>query len=227
VQRFTAEFIEAARPCRRLPGGRWFADETYIKVSGRWMYLYRAVDQHGQVIDVRLSKRRDLPAARAFFARALLVGMTPTEVITDRAHAYPKALGELAPAALRVADQYANNRQCCIGWSWHESPYAAGVSDGGSECVEGDPKAVVRRFVGAEFVAAASKVPDERMSCSESLGRLRAFQSAHRPQPRLQPAVIGLDRIVRIPLHMCIADGTSRPRRGDTLAPDRSSPRSA
>jgi transposase, IS6 family len=88
VQRFTAEFIEAARPCRRLPGTRWFVDETYVKISGSWTYLYRAIDQHGQVIDVYLSRRRDLPASRAFFARALAVGITPTEVTTDRAHAY-------------------------------------------------------------------------------------------------------------------------------------------
>jgi IS6 family transposase len=64
VQRFTVEFIEAARPCRRLPGDRWFVDETYVKISGRWTYLYRAVDQHGQVIDGYLSKQRDLLAAR-------------------------------------------------------------------------------------------------------------------------------------------------------------------
>ena len=57
VQRFTAEFIEAARPCRRLLGDRWYVDETYVKISGRWTYLYRAVDQYGQVIDVMLSSR--------------------------------------------------------------------------------------------------------------------------------------------------------------------------
>src|ERR1035438_4277622 len=57
VQRFTPEFIEAARPCRHVPGDRWFADETYVKVAGRWTYLYRAIDQHGQVIDVLLSQR--------------------------------------------------------------------------------------------------------------------------------------------------------------------------
>ena len=44
VQRFTPEFIEAARFCRHTPGDRWFADETYIKVAGQWTYLYRAVD---------------------------------------------------------------------------------------------------------------------------------------------------------------------------------------
>jgi transposase, IS6 family len=52
VQRFTPEFTEAARPCRHAPGDRWFADETHVKVAGQWTYLYRAVDQYGQVIDV-------------------------------------------------------------------------------------------------------------------------------------------------------------------------------
>jgi transposase, IS6 family len=97
VQRFTSEFIEVARPCRRLPGGRWFVDETYVKISGRWTYLYRAIGQHGQVIDVMLSTRRDLSAARAFFARALAVGVTPIEVTTDRAPVYLRVLDEYAP----------------------------------------------------------------------------------------------------------------------------------
>jgi len=46
VQRFTPEFVEAARTCRHVPGDRWFVDETYVKVNGRWTYLYRAVDQY-------------------------------------------------------------------------------------------------------------------------------------------------------------------------------------
>jgi transposase, IS6 family len=85
VQRFTAEFIEAARLCRHAPGDRWFADETYIKVAARWSHLYRAIDQHGQVIDVMLSARRDLAAARRFFTQALRAGTILAGVITDRA----------------------------------------------------------------------------------------------------------------------------------------------
>jgi transposase-like protein len=53
VRRFTPLLVEAARPCRHTPGDRWFVDETYVKVLGRWRYLYRAVDQFGQVIDVQ------------------------------------------------------------------------------------------------------------------------------------------------------------------------------
>jgi transposase, IS6 family len=47
VQRFTPLFTDAARPLRHATGDRWFVDETYVKVAGRWRYLYRAVDQHG------------------------------------------------------------------------------------------------------------------------------------------------------------------------------------
>src|SRR4051812_46695694 len=55
VQRFTPLLIEAARPCRHAVGDRWFVDETYVKVAGVWCYVYRAVDQFGQVIDVYVS----------------------------------------------------------------------------------------------------------------------------------------------------------------------------
>jgi transposase, IS6 family len=109
AQRFTPEFIEAAKPCRHAPGDRWFAGETYIKVAGRWAYLYRAVDQHGQVIDFLLSARRDLGAARRFFTRALQAGTVPAEVTTDRAPAYPRVPDELAPSAMHTVEQHANN----------------------------------------------------------------------------------------------------------------------
>jgi len=109
VQTFTPEFIDAARPARHAAGERWFVDETYVKVAGRWSYLYRAVDQHGQVIDVLLSTRRDAAAARRFFARALRFGPSPVEVTTDRAPVYPRLIEEMAPTARHVTEQYANN----------------------------------------------------------------------------------------------------------------------
>jgi IS6 family transposase len=55
VQRFTPRLIDAAQPCRHAVGDRWFADETYVKVAGRWRYVYRAVDDQNQVIDVLVS----------------------------------------------------------------------------------------------------------------------------------------------------------------------------
>jgi IS6 family transposase len=109
VQRFTPELIDAARPSRHVAGDRWFVDETYLKVAGRWAYLYRAIDQHGQVIDVVASPRRDLAATRRFFAQALTAARRPTEVTTDRAPAYPRVLDEAVPGACHVMEQYANN----------------------------------------------------------------------------------------------------------------------
>src|SRR5712691_7300866 len=80
VQRFTPRLIDAARPCRHAVGHRWFVDETYVKVAGVWRYVYRAVDQHGQVIDVYVSVRRDIAAARRFFNTALSAHGAPGEV---------------------------------------------------------------------------------------------------------------------------------------------------
>jgi transposase, IS6 family len=109
VQRFTPLLIDAARPCRHVPGDRWFVDETYVKVAGRWVYLYRAIDQYGQVIDVLVSQKRDLATTRRFFARALEPGPHPIEVNTDRAPAYSPVIEELIPAACHVTEQYSNN----------------------------------------------------------------------------------------------------------------------
>ena len=109
VQRFTPLLIDAARPCRHAPGDRWFVDETYVKVAGQWVYLYRAIDQFGQVIDVLVSEKRNLAATHLFFTRLLEHGVPPTEVSTDRAAAYPRVLDELLPGACHVMKQYANN----------------------------------------------------------------------------------------------------------------------
>ena len=87
--------------------------ETYVKVSGVWRYVYRAVDQQGQVIDVYLSQRRDIASARTFFTAALTVHGVPTEVITDRAPALANLIEDLVPAALHNTGQYENNRVEC------------------------------------------------------------------------------------------------------------------
>jgi transposase-like protein len=95
---------------RHSAGDRWFVDETYVKVAGRWRYLYRAVDQYGQVIDVLLSEQRDTAAAGRFFTRALTYGPAPVEVTTDNAGPYLRVPADLAPTAAHVTEQYANNR---------------------------------------------------------------------------------------------------------------------
>ena len=78
---------------RRGPAG------PAVKVSGVWSYVYRAVDQHGQVIDVYVSRPRDIASARTFFTAALSVHDEPTEVVTDRAPALANVVEDLVPAA--------------------------------------------------------------------------------------------------------------------------------
>ena len=110
VQRFMPLVADAARPCRHAVGDRWQVDETYVKVAGQWRYVYRAIDQTGQVIDVFVSWQRDANAARRFFQQAMgATKVAPIEVATDKAPVYPGVLEEL-PAAWHRSDQYANNR---------------------------------------------------------------------------------------------------------------------
>jgi transposase-like protein len=110
VQRFAPLLADAARFTRHAPGGRWFVDETYVKFNGVWRYVYRAIDQHGQVVDVLVSARRDADAARRFFHRALAIPrVTPIEVVTDAAPVYPAVLDELIPSAWHHVQRHANN----------------------------------------------------------------------------------------------------------------------
>jgi IS6 family transposase len=110
VQRFTPLLADAARPCRHAVGDRWYVDETYVKVAGRWRYVYRAIDQYGQIIDVCVSVRRDAQAARRFFTIALCAHGEPTEVVTDRAWTLLAVVDELLPGVCHNTVQYANNR---------------------------------------------------------------------------------------------------------------------
>ena len=109
VQRFTPVLMEAALPCRHAVGNRWFVDETYVKVGGVWRYVCRAVDQHGQVIDIYVSQRRNTEAARRFFDRVLADHEPPVEVITDKAQALLAAIDDVLPDALPNTDRYATD----------------------------------------------------------------------------------------------------------------------
>ena len=111
VLRFMPLLAEAARPCRHAVGDRWSVVETYVRVAGQWRYVYRAIDQFGQVVDVLVTPRRDAKAARRFFQRAIATTkVRPVEVVTDRAATYPIVLKELLPAPWHRTEQDANNR---------------------------------------------------------------------------------------------------------------------
>ena len=84
-----------------------------MKVNGIWRYAYRAIDQHGQVIDVFVSRHRDIASARKFFTMSLRAHRIPTEVITDRAAALANVTPVLIPAAFHNTGQDENNRCEC------------------------------------------------------------------------------------------------------------------
>jgi len=97
IQTYAAELEKRIRPHLRMSNGSWRVDETYVKVKGRWMYLYRAVDSRGQTIDFLLSAKRDAAAAKRFFCKALAQPHTvnPRTITVDKNPAYPKAVAQM------------------------------------------------------------------------------------------------------------------------------------
>ena len=93
IQAYAPELDKRIRPHLRMTGGSWRVDETYIRVRGKWVYLYRAVDAAGQTIDFLLSPKRDAAAARSSFRKALGQPHTvnPRTVTVDKNAAYPIA----------------------------------------------------------------------------------------------------------------------------------------
>ena len=85
VIRYSPQLEESFRKRHKRPVGvSWRMDETYIKVKGKWVYLYRAVDKEGQTVDFMLSEKRDEPAARAFFNKAIGSNGLPEKVTMDK-----------------------------------------------------------------------------------------------------------------------------------------------
>jgi len=111
--RFAPLVSERLRARRHGQAGRsWYLDETYIKVSGRWCYLYRAIDRDGNLLDSMLSEHRDREAARRFLRRLVdAQGRKPLCVTTDKHPAYRKAIRWIVGRkALHRTNQYLNNR---------------------------------------------------------------------------------------------------------------------
>ncbi|MFL5336439.1 MAG: IS6 family transposase [Geminicoccaceae bacterium] len=97
VQTYAPEIEKRIRPHLRSSNGSWRVDETYVRVKGRWTYLYRAVDSHGQTIDFLLSAKRDAEAAKRFFRKALGQPHTvnPRTITVDKNPAYPCAVEQM------------------------------------------------------------------------------------------------------------------------------------
>jgi len=87
VVRYAPQIADQAQKRKRPTLGSWRVDETYIKVKGKWTYLYRAVDRDGQTLEFMLSERRNLGAARRFFKKAIASNGVPHKVVIDKSGA--------------------------------------------------------------------------------------------------------------------------------------------
>ena len=92
-------------------GDTWFLDELFVNIQGRQQYLWRAVDEDGDEIDILVQSRRNRRAAIRFFRKVLKgQGHEPRRLVTDKLRSYPAACRTVMPSVVHVADQYANNR---------------------------------------------------------------------------------------------------------------------
>ena len=117
VHQYGPQLEEKVRHHLKTTNDSWRVDETYIKVKGQWMYLYRAVDSEGNTIDFYLSKSRDKQAAKRFFKKALAAShiCKPRVITVDKNPAYPVAIQELKeekhmPEGIQIRQvKYLNN----------------------------------------------------------------------------------------------------------------------
>jgi len=109
--RFGSKYATRLKRKHRGYGDTFFIDEVFIRIGGIQHYLWRAVDQDGEVVDVYLQKRRDGAAAKRFFKRLLKTHQDePRKIVTDKLRSYGVAHRELIPNTIHDTSQYANNR---------------------------------------------------------------------------------------------------------------------
>jgi putative transposase len=104
--------VPGVKEKRATRGTSWYVDETYVKVGGKWCYLYRAIDRDGNLVDSMLSEHRDMDSAKRFLKQAKEVtGCTPERVTTDGHDSYPRALRRiLGRKAEHRTNRYLNKR---------------------------------------------------------------------------------------------------------------------
>lgn len=109
--KFGPQYARAIRRKRGRLGDIWHVDELFVKIRDQRYYLWRAVDQDGDVIDILVTKKRDRRAAMRFFRRALKrQGRPPWQLVTDKLRSYPAAHREVFPSVVHRTGQYENNR---------------------------------------------------------------------------------------------------------------------
>lgn len=95
VTKYASQVADEARRRKRPVGRSWRMDETYVRVKGKWAYLYRAVDKFGKTLDFMLSRRRNRTAATKFFSRALKTNGMPQKIVIDKSGANTASINEI------------------------------------------------------------------------------------------------------------------------------------
>ena len=109
--KFGAIYTRRLKRKHRGYGDTFFIDEVFVKINGKQHYLWRAVDQDGEVVDVYLQAKRDGTAAKRFFRRLVRShGGDPRKIVTDKLRSYPAAHREVMSEVIHETDRYANNR---------------------------------------------------------------------------------------------------------------------
>ena len=110
-RKFGPEYVRKLKRRQDRLGDTWFLDEVFVTINGKRQYLWRAVDQDGDVIDILGQSRRNRLAAERFFCKLLKgQGKTPLRIVTDKLKSYGAALRTIMPSVNHDTDQYANNR---------------------------------------------------------------------------------------------------------------------
>ena len=109
--KFGPRYARRLKRRHRGYGDTFYIDEVFVKINGKQQYLWRAVDQDGEVVDVYLQARRDGAAAKRFFKRLMRsYGGEPRKIVTDKLRSYGVAHRELMPDVIHDTARYANNR---------------------------------------------------------------------------------------------------------------------
>src|SRR5467141_1459870 len=109
--KFGQTYANCLRSSSPRPGDRWHLDEVFLKINGRLHYLWRAVDQDGDVLDILVQSRRDKKAAKKFFRKLLKqLRYVPSLIITDKLKSYRAAKAEVMPSVEHLQEKYQNNR---------------------------------------------------------------------------------------------------------------------
>ena len=111
--KFGGEYVRRLKRRKAQPGDKWHVDEVFLSINSERRYLWRAVDEVGNTLDILVTKKRDKPAAKRFFRKLLRSHPKPKVIVTDKLRSYGAALKELLPDTEHRQSRYLNNRAEC------------------------------------------------------------------------------------------------------------------